>query len=53
MMAPVASLYLLLPLLTSLLAFSNEKLYDKLMLHPYSVSRGKRCLHAYYQRIDP
>ena len=39
--APVAALILIITLLTSILAFANESWYAKLMLHPYSVSRGK------------
>jgi len=38
---PVASFIFVITLITSLMAFSNENLYGKLMLHPYSVSRGK------------
>lgn len=39
--APVASVIFVITLLTSLLAFYNEDLYGKMMLHPYSVSKGK------------
>ena len=38
-MAPVASLIFIITIITSLMAFSNETLYGKLILHPYSVSR--------------
>jgi len=40
--APVASFIFVITILTSLLAFSNESLYGKMMLHPYSVSRGRQ-----------
>lgn len=40
--APVASVIFVITILVTLLAFSNEKLYDKLMLHPYSVYRGEK-----------
>jgi membrane associated rhomboid family serine protease len=39
---PVASLIFAITLITSLLAFYNQNLYGKLMLHPYSVSRGQQ-----------
>lgn len=39
--APVASLVFLFTLITSIYTFSNPNLYGKLMLHPYSVYRGK------------
>ncbi len=39
--APVASVIFVITILTSLLAFYNEDLYGKMMLHPYSVSKGK------------
>jgi len=42
--APVASFILIITLITSLLAFSNEELYGKLMMHPYSVYRKQ---HVY------
>lgn len=38
---PVASVIFVLTLITTIMAFSNETLYGKLMLHPYSVSKGK------------
>ena len=38
---PVASTIFVLTLITTFMAFSNETLYGKLMLHPYSVSKGK------------
>jgi membrane associated rhomboid family serine protease len=41
MMAPVASFIFAITVITSLIAFSNENLYNKLMLHPYSVSKGQ------------
>jgi membrane associated rhomboid family serine protease len=40
--APVASFIFVVTLITSLMAFSNENLYGKLILNPYDVSRGKR-----------
>jgi len=40
-LAPVASIIFVITIITTLLAFSNEDLYGKLMLHPYSVYRGK------------
>lgn len=40
--APVASIIFVLIIITSLLAFSNENLYSKLMLHPHSVYRGEK-----------
>ena len=39
--APVASFIFVITILTTLVAFSNEELYGKLMMHPYSVSRGQ------------
>ena len=39
--APVASLIFVITIAVSLLAFSFEGMYAKLMLHPYSISRGK------------
>lgn len=38
---PIASIIFLFTVVTSVYAFSNPELYGKLMLHPYSVSRGK------------
>lgn len=38
---PVASIIFLFTIVTSLYAFSNHDVYGKLMLHPYSISRGK------------
>lgn len=40
--APVASIIFVLIIITSLLAFFNENLYSKLMLHPHSVYRGEK-----------
>ncbi len=40
--APVASVIFVFTLVTSIYTFSNPNLYGKFMLHPYSVSRGKR-----------
>ncbi|MDB5032367.1 rhomboid family intramembrane serine protease [Mucilaginibacter sp.] len=39
--APVASFIFAITIATSLLAFSNDNLYGKMMLHPYSVYRKK------------
>jgi membrane associated rhomboid family serine protease len=39
--APVACAIFAITILTSLLAFSNNNLYGRMMLHPYTVSRGK------------
>jgi hypothetical protein len=57
MAAPVASLIFVITIIASLLAFSNENLYSKMMLHPYSVSRGQKCFYgniqrAYTSRLD-
>jgi membrane associated rhomboid family serine protease len=41
MLAPVASIIFVITIIISLIAFSNENLYGKLMLHPYNVSRGR------------
>jgi membrane associated rhomboid family serine protease len=38
---PVASFIFIITIIASLFAFSNEELYGKLMMHPYSVYRGK------------
>lgn len=40
--APVASVIFGITILVSLMAFSNQSLYDKLMLHPYEVARGQK-----------
>lgn len=40
-MAPVASIIFVITIITSLLAFSNNNLYGRLMLHPYTVYQGK------------
>ena len=42
MEAPVASFIFMITIVISLMAFSNENLLSNLILHPYSVSRGKR-----------
>lgn len=39
--APVASFIFVITIITTLMAFSNENLYGKLMMHPYSVYRGR------------
>jgi membrane associated rhomboid family serine protease len=38
---PVASLIFILTIITTLSAFSNEELYGKFMMHPYSVYRRR------------
>ncbi|MEZ2337199.1 rhomboid family intramembrane serine protease [Mucilaginibacter sp. RCC_168] len=38
---PVASVIFVITLITSLYAFYNQNVYGKMMLHPYTVSRGK------------
>ncbi|MDB5025870.1 MAG: rhomboid family intrarane serine protease [Mucilaginibacter sp.] len=40
--APVASVIFAITIVVSLVAFSNDDLYAKLILHPYDVSRGKK-----------
>lgn len=40
--APVASIIFVITIIVSLLAFSNEAWYGKLMLHPHSVYRGEK-----------
>lgn len=40
--APVASIIFVVILAVSFIAFSNENLYAKLLLHPYSVFRGEK-----------
>ena len=39
---PVASAIFAITLAISLLAFNSDELYDQFILHPYSVSQGKR-----------
>jgi membrane associated rhomboid family serine protease len=39
---PVAAAIFVITLLVSLLAFSNDEVYDNFILHPYSVAQGKR-----------
>ena len=41
-MAPVASLIFVFTVITSLYAFYDNSIYGKFMLHPYSLSRGKK-----------
>jgi membrane associated rhomboid family serine protease len=41
MQAPVASAIFAITILISLLAFSNQNLMERLILHPYNVSRGR------------
>ncbi|PJJ83285.1 rhomboid family intramembrane serine protease [Mucilaginibacter auburnensis] len=43
-LAPVASFFFAITIACSLLAFSNENLYGRMMLHPYSVSRGQNVI---------
>ncbi|MEO6851048.1 MAG: rhomboid family intramembrane serine protease, partial [Mucilaginibacter sp.] len=40
--APVASVIFAITIIVSLIAFYNENIYARLMLHPYSVHRGQR-----------
>lgn len=57
--APVASVIFAITIIVSLIAFSNEKVYDKFILHPYNVSRGKNIytlitsgfIHADYMHL--
>lgn len=42
MQAPVATVIFLITIATSLFAFYNAEVYGKFMLHPYSVSRGRK-----------
>jgi len=39
---PVASIIFLFTVVTSIYAFSNQEIYGKFMLHPYSLSRGQK-----------
>ena len=39
---PVAAIIFIFTLITSIYTFSNHHLYNKLMLHPYTVSKGKK-----------
>src|SRR5690606_13742476 len=39
---PVASIIFAFTIVTSIYTFSNQHLFGKFMLHPYSVSRGQR-----------
>lgn len=41
-MAPVASVIFVITIISSLFAFSSENAMAQMILHPYSVSRGKR-----------
>ncbi len=50
---PVAWVIFAVTVAVSLIAFSNEKLYDRLILQPYNVSRGQVCLYPDHQRIYP
>lgn len=57
--APVASAIFAITIVISLIAFSNDTLYDKMILHPYDVSRGKKLytlitsgfIHADYMHL--
>ncbi|MDB5131221.1 MAG: rhomboid family intrarane serine protease [Mucilaginibacter sp.] len=40
--APVASVIFSITILTSIMAFSNDNIHANMILHPYSVYRGKR-----------
>lgn len=39
---PVASIIFLFTIITSIYAFNDPNLYGKFMLHPYSISKGKK-----------
>ncbi|MFA6275425.1 MAG: rhomboid family intramembrane serine protease [Pedobacter sp.] len=39
---PVASIIFVFTLITSIYAFNDHQLYGKFMLHPYTVSKGKK-----------
>lgn len=39
---PVASIIFVFTLITSIYAFNDPQIYGKFMLHPYSVSKGKK-----------
>jgi membrane associated rhomboid family serine protease len=41
-MSPVATAIFVITIGITLLAFSNDKLYNELTLHPYSVARGEK-----------
>lgn len=43
---PVASIIFIFTLVTSIYAFNDQSIYGKFMLHPYTVSRGKK-LYTY------
>ncbi len=57
--APVASAIFAITIAISLIAFSNDALYDKMILHPYDVARGKKLytlitsgfIHADYMHL--
>ena len=40
-MAPVACVIFVITIVVSLIAFSSDKIFDNLILHPYNVYRGK------------
>lgn len=40
-MAPVACVIFVITIVVSLIAFSSDKIFDSLILHPYNVYRGK------------
>lgn len=44
--APVASIIFIFTVITSIYAFNDHSLYGKFMLHPYTVSKGKK-LYTY------
>ncbi len=39
---PVASIIFVFTIITSIYAFNDQQLYGKLMLHPYSIAKGKK-----------
>lgn len=56
---PVASIIFIFTLITSIYAFNDHQLYGKFMLHPYTVSKGKKLytyitsglIHADYMHL--
>lgn len=44
--APVASIIFIFTVITSIYAFNDHSLYGKFMLHPYTVSKGRK-LYTY------
>jgi membrane associated rhomboid family serine protease len=40
--SPVACIIAVITLITTIIAFYNDEVFDRLILHPYNVSRGKK-----------